>query len=1001
MIRLLLPLFLIAAILTLCGKPARADKEATEHFDNVVAPVLAAKCLGCHNATERKGSLNLSSRQAALHGGESGVVLAAGKPSESMVWQRIDDGEMPPEEPLNENEKEILRRWIESGLAWGTDPIDAFRFSTKHRAGRDWWSFQPLVRPPLPEGLTANHPIDAFVQGRLRQAGLERSAEADPRALVRRLSFNLLGLPPDLNDIEFLSESPDPSAYGQLARRYLASKHYGEQWARHWLDVARYGESDGFEYDRMRPNAWPYRDWVIQALNNDMPFDQFARQQIAGDIIHPEDGQAITATGFLVCGAHDGLIPQGDVMRQIMRQDTLEDFVGTISQTFLGLTVNCARCHDHKFDPIYQQEYYRMTAAVAGVTHGERSFQPDRATLNRIEDELEQARNEIEAIDAPVRAEILSARDSDESRDDQRSDLDLPTPVAEWDFTSSLDDCIGTLHAELKGDARLGSEGAQLDGDKAYLATPPIQSDVREKTLEVWVRLSDLEQRGGAAISLQTSNGEQFDGIVFGEREPRRWMAGSDGFSRTSSFNGNEEDEAHERVVHLAITYADTGTISGYRNGQPYGTPYQSNGPFKFKSGDAHLIFGLRHGQPGSNRMLRGIVCRARLYDVALTADQVAVSANLDQGFVSAAQIVDSLNDQQRKKRHVLIQRRDDLQRRRAAHATAKVFAAVVKKPAPTHFLNRGNPLDKGKVVTPGGLGALQTTQADFQLSVDASDSERRLRLADWIASPNNSLFARVIVNRLWHYHFGNGLVITPNDFGFNGGHPSHPQLLDWLACELIENDWSLKEIHYLIVTSDTFRQSSLNRKQASEMDADNRLLWRFSPRRLSAEELRDAILSVAGQLNRQIGGPPFQDVRPYFHRGAQFYDPIDPTGDVFNRRSIYRMWARGGRNPLLDAFDCPDPSATAPKRAVTTTPIQALTMLNSSFVMRMSELFAKDLQAKNDTVAEQVHRAYERALARPPAPLELTMASRFVDQHNLAAFCRVLLNSNEFLYVE
>ena len=859
----------------------------------------------------------------------------------------------------------------------------------------------PLLRPTIPAGSTGENPIDAFVRDRLRQAELSPSGPADVRGIVRRLSFNLRGLPPTLRDIEVVEKESTPAAYARLARQYLASEHYGEQWARHWLDVARYGESDGFEYDRMRPNAWPYRDWVIEALNEDMPFDQFAQQQIAGDILQPDDGQAITATGFLVCGADDSLIPQGDVMRQIMRQDTLEDFVGTVSQTFLGLTVNCARCHDHKFDPITQREYYQMTAALAGVTHGERSFQPDQETVDHIDEQLHRIRADIASIDAPVRATVLAERQRGEENRQNESNTEQTTPIAEWDFTSSLEDRLGTLHAKPLGGTRRDSNGAALDGRNAYLATPPIQSDLRAKTLEVWVRLRDLDQRGGGAMSLQTIDGGQFDAIVFGEREPKKWMAGSDGFSRTSSFHGTEEAEADKQVVHFAITYTEDGTIAGYRNGRPYGAPYASNGPLRFKSGEAQVIFGLRHGQPGDNRMLRGVVLRARLYDKALTAEQVAVSADSNGQFVSTKQIMQRLDERQRHERATLVQRREQLQRRRATLTTAKVFAAVAKSPGKIHFLNRGNPLEKGDAVTPGGINAIQNTHADFQLAVDAPDADRRRRLAEWIASPNNPLFARVIVNRLWHHHFGHGLVMTPNDFGFNGGHPSHPRLLEWLACELIERDWSLKEIHYLIVTSETFRQSSLNRPDAMAKDADNRLLWRFSPCRLSAEELRDAILSVTGQLNPSMGGPPFKDVRPYFHRGAQFYEPIDPEGKDFNRRSIYRMWARGGRNPLLDAFDCPDPSATAPMRAVTTTPIQALTMMNSSFVMRMSELFAMDLQTNTATINEQVRRAYERALARPPDALELESARAFVDRHNLAAFCRVLLNSNEFMYVE
>ena len=574
------------------------------------------------------------------------------------------------------------------------------------RAGEDWWSLQPLTRPPLPEvsdGTWVKNPIDRFILAKLEAKQLSPSAPADARTLARRLYVDLIGLPPEADELK-RAMADVPGAIDAL----LDSAHYGERWARHWLDVARFGESNGFEYDQLRENAWPYRDWVIDALNDDMPYDRFARLQIAGDVLEPEDAGAITATAFLVCGAFDGLIPQGDKMRRIMREDEVEDLVGTVGQTFIGLTMNCARCHDHKFDPIQQKEYYQMASALAGVHRGDRKVAEDKT---------------------------------------------------------------------------------------AYAVTP-------------------------------------------------------------------------------------TG-------------------------------------------------------------------------------------------------------------------APVV------HLLKRGSPFEPAEAVTAGGVAALRGIDYDFGLAEDAPEAERRKKLAQWITQPDNPLFARVMVNRLWHYHFGQGLLKTPNDFGFSGGLPSHPELLDWLAVEFRECGWSLKAMHRLIVSSATYQQSSQLNSSAYAMDADNTLLWRYRPSRLEAEVLRDSILKVAGQLNTAAGGPGFRDFNMYMHKGSWVYDAIDPEGPEFNRRSIYRTWARGSIHPVLTTFDCPDPSASAPVRSVTTTPLGALALMNDSFVLRMADHFAVRVQAAEPANATvQVAQAYQTAYGRNPDPDELRASRAFVEKHGLAALCRVIFNSNEFVHV-
>lgn len=511
------------------------------------------------------------------------------------------------------------------------------------------------------------------------------------------------------------------------------------------------------------------------------------------------------------------------------------------------------------------------------------------------------------------------------------------------------------------------------------------------------MKLDDLGQRGGGVISLQTPDGAVFDALVFGETEPGRWIAGSDSFKRTRSFAGPAEADARDRFVHVAVTYAADGTVTAYREGGPYGASYTTTPPPAFAPG-AEVLFGLRHAPPGGNRHLTGAIRRVRLYDRALTADEVRRSAG-GGGFVSEAELVAALTPARRDARRRLTAELRAAEDRLRDVTEAKAFAVTPKPPGVTHRLTRGDPRAKAEVVPPGGLAALPG--GDFRLPPDAPDADRRRALADWVATDRNPLFARTIANRVWHYHFGRGLVETPSDLGFNGGRPSHPELLDYLATELVARKWSLKGLHRLIVTSGTYRQASRPADAGLALDADNRLLWRFAPRRLEAEEIRDAMLAVAGQLNPAVGGRGYLDVRPFVHKTSQYYEPLDPVGPEFNRRSVYRLGARGGRNPLLEAFDCPDPSATTPQRASTTTPLQALALFNGSFALRTADQFADRLRAEADgDIEAQVRRGVLLAYGRPATDAEAAAAVRVARTHGLPTVCRALLNSNGFLYV-
>ena len=970
---------------------------AAVDFSTQIAPLLAKRCLECHSGAEPKNNLDLSQAATALKGGKNGPAIVPGSLQKSLLWEKVAGGKMPPKQPLSAPEKNLLREWILAGAKWDA-PIDPFQHTTSQRAGYDWWSLQPVKRPAPATVKTATWPrtpIDTFVLAQLEAQGLAPSPVADKRTLIRRLSFDLLGLPPAPEAVAAFESDTAPDAYERLVERLLASPHYGERWARHWLDIARFGESDGFERDQLRDHSWRYRDWIVESFNRDLPYDQFAKLQIAGDILTGGRADGVIATGFLVAGAYDtvGQTQQSAPMRAVVRQDEMEDYISTVGETFLGLTLHCARCHDHKFDPVRQKEYYQMSAALVGLRPGQREVALEAPASPHLDARYAAAQKEIAAMENPVRAQLLAERKTNVRK------ATPPKPVAAWEFDGNLRDAHGALHGVAEGNVTFQNGALVLDG-KSFVTTPALAIGLKEKTLEVWVRVTDLAQRGGAAISVETPTGARFDAIVFGERESKHWMAGSEGYARTQSFTGTEEQDAARRFVQVALVYQADGTIAAYRDGVPYGRAYKT-GFASFEAGAARILFGLRHSPAGGNRFLTGQIDRARLYDRALHADEVAAAAGVESPHVSDTAVWERLSVAQRDQRAALKNEIEHLARLRSRAQTRQVYALAPRALEPTHLLTRGNPTQLAEVVHAGGVAAVRGVSADFELPDNAPEGERRARLAQWIATKDNPLFARVLVNRLWHYHFGAGLVETTSDFGFNGGRPSHPQLLDWLAAELVERQWSVKAMHRLLVNSAAYRQSSQPRADGLRADANNRLHWRHAPLRLDAESLRDTLLSLAGDLNPAVGGPGFHDFRTYMFN-AQFYEMHDYVGPTFQRRSLYRTWVRSGRSQFLDAFDCPDPSAKAPKRVMTTTPLQSLALSNNAFVLRMADAFAARLAREVGADADaQVRRAFALAYHRAPAAEELAQARALVQRHGAAALARAIFNSNELLHVD
>ena len=949
---------------------------------------ILTKCATCHNPDQRAGGLDLTSRKTAI---EHGRALVPGNVDASDIAQKVVLGAMPPGKPLSESDQEIVTEWIKSGAAYPTITRPSKPLNPKS------WAFKPPVLPAVPSTnrLVSKNPIDAFIWSGLQAKGLKPAVEASRNTLIRRVTIDVTGLPPSPADVASFLADTKPGAYERLVDRLLASPQYGERYGRFWLDIARFGESHGYEYDNLRDNAWPYRDYVVRALNEDVPYDRFLTEQLAGDAISPA---APAATGFLVGGPMDeaGKAAPGLQVRLRAREEELEDMIGTVSQTCVALTVNCARCHDHKFDPIPQVDYYQMKAALTGVAPGERplpSTQPPPATDNTSATErIKRTVQQLATLSASLTPSVTKKLTVE--------------PILRWTFDGSANDAATSVGGMLTGGARIEAGHLTLPDTKSVYKSAPIAKMLTEKTLETWVTLDRLEQRGGSAFTIQTLNGVTFDGIVFGERVPNRWMAGSNGFARTQDVVASDEIAADLLPVQLVVTYAANGDVTLYRNGKLIGGPYRAAAaPQGFASYGWQAVFGLRHD--GSNTYLQGTIDEARLYDRALTAAEVDATyrtppagcliepsnATGDAKLIAAWK---TLND--------LLETRSRTQTR--AITSDRVYAATSTKAEPTFLLARGDVNAPKHEVFPGAVSSVSAIPALFNIPANAVDSDRRKALAAWITDKRNPLTARVMVNRIWQWHFGTGIVSTPNDFGNTGEPPSNPKLLDWLAATFQSDNrygkaWSIKKMNRLILTSQTYRQASTSDAAAKRVDADNRLLWRFSPRRVEAEVIRDAMLAVAGNLNTSMGGPSF---RPFTvsSYGSKFYALIDRDTPEFNRRSIYRMTVHSARNPLLEALDCPDPSSKTPKRNVSTTPTQALEMMNDAFVLRQARILAERVRKGAGTDAKkQCMAAVGLTLCRKPSQNELSKAASFLKSNTLEMYCWALLNSGEFAYVD
>ncbi len=944
----------------------QVESPAAAQLTRDASLILASACLECHGS-DPKGGLDLRTRASAIKGGESGRAIVASSPDDSLLLERVSSLEMPPENPLSQAQIATLKQWIEAGAHFPEEPLNPFAVTTDRRAGYDWWSLQPLqeVSPPDDASMPVEwqqNSIDRFIFAKLQSEGLSPSSPATPHVLIRRATYDLTGLPPAPAEVEKFvddceQETNTPNTVGRrtyelLIDRLLASQHYGEHWGRHWLDVVRFGESNGFERNVIITNAWPFRDYVIRSFNEDKPFDQFIKEHLAGDVIAPEDSDVAVGTTFLVCGPYDNVGNQDPVQAAQIRADTIDEMIRATTSAFLGFTVGCSRCHDHKFDPISQRDYYRLYATFSGVQHGDRELpiKPDPDVAQRINTIV----SKLAAIDRQLfRFESIASTVEPNSRETavqrerppvnarRNSERIKPTPARYLRFTVSAtnsgEPCIDELEvftietADRPSRNIATTPGTKLSSSGDYQGNPKHQlkhvNDGVHGNSRSWIS----DESGGGWVQLEFPQEFTIEQIVWGRDREGQY---NDRLATEYSIEVSTDGRAWQAVASSVDRI-----------------PYEGE-----SSSDEHPL---------------------------------AVSREAQQN-PSVVGLLESRTELAR-----------DLAELRQQTAPPRWWVGQFNQnDGPYHVFLGGSTQRKGDLVQPASLQMVNAPKAEFRLGSKAPEPQRRLALAKWMTSTDQPITPRVLANRLWHYHFGKGIVNTPSDFGFMGGRPSHPQLLDWLALELQRQNWRLKPMHRLIMLSQTYRQASTYQADAARIDGDSRLLWRFPPRRLSAEEIRDSMLSIAGKLDTRQGGSGFRLFR-YVQDNVATYYPLETHGPETYRRAVYHHNARAMHVDLMTDFDAPDCAFSAPRRAATTTPLQALSLLNHQFTIDMAGFLAERVQRHvEEHGTEPIEMAFRFAFSRSPDENESRAAARLVEQHGLRALCRALLNANELIYL-
>jgi hypothetical protein len=850
------------------------------------------------------------------------------------------------------------------------------------------WSLRPLKEVPIPE--TKGNPLDAFLEVQRRSRQLTASPEADRRTLVRRLYFDLLGLPPTPEQVREFVQDSSPEAYSKLVDRLLTAPHYGERWARHWMDVVHFGETHGHDQDRIRPNAWRYRDYLIESFNRDVPYSRFVREQVAADVLYPQEPQLKPALGFLASGPWDESslrdIRDDSIDRQVGYYLDRDDMVTTVMSTFTSLTVHCARCHDHKFDPISQKDYYRLQAVFAGIGRGDVRYDADPKVARQrreLQDRLASITQKKPTLLAELRSEPFRK---------ELATWEASFPSQRWQISEVVE--AKSSHGSTL--TRLPDGSLRAEGTRPDIDTYSLTLKSRLKGITAW-RLELLadetlpqhgpgrQDNGNLHLSefLVLHNGQRLPlGTPSSDYDQPAWTIQHtvDGNDKTAWGIYPEVGKSHFGIYPLK-TPVGNGSETTYTVELPQ------------LHGGGHLIGRFR-----------------------LSATIAPVTANLASGPALLDVPPAQRNEAQWQElglhflREKTTQALAQLPPQQLTYAAAPDFLADAShKPVamarPVHLLKRGEIQRKGDEVVPGPLSCLESLPANFDLPPGHREGARRAALAEWLSDSRNQLVWRSIVNRVWHYHFGRGLVDTPNDFGKMGGTPTHPELLDWLAIWFRdEAKGSIKQLHRLIVSSAAYRQSSATHADYAKVDADNRYLWRMPRTRLDVEQVRDAILLVSQRWDKTMGGPSDQQfaqkpgihVTPLVEYGKFNWDR--PNG---HRRSVYRFVFRTLPDPFVDCLDGADASQWTPARNLSITAPQSLALFNNEFVLVHAQAWAKGLEKQAPKHEEQLRLASQQLWNREPTAEEVRLWTAHVEKHGLANLCRLLFNSNEFLFLD
>ena len=1003
------------------------------NYEKEIAPLLKQQCVKCHGPAKREGKLDLSVAAAIVRGGKQGPALVPHDIAASLIWQRVEADEMPPETPLTDKEKALLKAWIIAGAP-------GLPAKTTNASPAAHWAFQPAAAPTLPavrDRTAVRNPIDDFIQAKLEAQGLSLSAQADPYTRLRRAAFDLTGLPPSPTDIAAFVNDDTPDAYSKAVDRLLASPHYGERLGKVWLDAAGYAESNGyFNADSDRPLAYRYRDWVIRVLNRDLPYDQFIREQLAGDeLVHfvseqeapPDAIEHLEATHFLRNGQDGtGESDGNDDEVRIDRYTVLESTMQNASSSLLGLTIQCAKCHDHKFEPITQRDYYSFQALFGGIYAPEAWKKPNdrfvyaplpgeyaawQARTQELEQQVKQQQAEFSAWvkSHRPRGQVLL----EDNFEDVKASLPLWTNMTAGDSVPAGKVPVGlnqaaTAPGQLVQNGRMqfnggGTQGSSGISTKAEFDWTP---DTKGAMIQVSFDLIDnkLTPDGTPAIRI----GYFIAMRDFNDATP---LKGGDVL-----IDGNPTSGSVVYVDYPGDDNRVVGTIgtTPYIPGHNYGTRVTNQGDGKFLV--QHLHDGLVEEKtvtlteadlPNGGFGFELCCDRSAIIDnVIVETFDPQMPTDPQAGFQKELQARQKPVEEARQSLTKLQQNRP---------GKIALGTDVSTTPPARHLLVRGNYAEAGPVAEPAPFQLLIEPDAPFEIRPPADPARttgRRLALANWITRPGSraaGLLARVHVNRLWQHHFGVGLVATPENLGISGAPPSHPELLDWLAAELVRSGWSTKQIHRLILNSATYQQSSTTDAARTQGDADGRLLSRFPVRRLDAEAIRDSMLAVSGDLNSQLGGPYVPSTRE--SNGEVLIPANHPQA---NRRAVYLQQRRSQVVSMLQVFDAPSIIFNSTRRARSTMPLQSLSLLNSDFAVLRARHLAERLQRDYPSEPDRLSAALLLTASHPAEPEQREILTQFLDrqvqeyagqadsrQRAWVDLCQMLMAGNPFLYLD